>query len=114
MGRVRRAVEYEHGKGGRGCVHFEKARALFGQDVEPFEAALTTGADGRQKWTLTASEEAGESKMIELANLGLSQTDIARELGCHKSTVCRTLQSAQAEGCYQPVRRSNARSEAQK
>ena len=111
---LRRPGDYAPDQGARFAVHFEKARALFGQDVEPFEAALTTGADGRQKWTLTASEEAGESKMIELANLGLSQTDIARELGCHKSTVCLTLQSAQAEGRYQPVRRSNARSEAQK
>jgi hypothetical protein len=109
---LRRPTDYTPDQGARFAVHFEKARALFGQDVEPFEAALETDATGRQRWTLTASEEAGEAKMIELANLGLSQTDIARELGCHKSTVCRTLQGAQAEGRYKPVRRGASKDSA--
>jgi hypothetical protein len=99
---LKRPGDYRPDEGARFEVHFEKARALFGQDVSPFEAALETLADGRQAWAVTGCEAASDAKMIELAELGLSQAEIARELVCHRSTVLRALKKAEADGRYRP------------
>jgi len=100
---LRRPSDYRAEQGARFEVHFEKARALFGQDVVPVEARLETQPDGRQAWTAKTVEAMQDAQMIELAQLGLSQADIARELGCHRSTVLRALRKAEAEGRYVPA-----------
>ena len=99
---LRRPGDYRAEEGARFEVHFEKARALFGQDVSPFEAALETDADGKATWTTKTCEGAAVSQMIELAELGLSQSEIAREVGCHRSNVLRALRKAEEEGRYKP------------
>lgn len=100
---LRRPSDYRAEQGARFEVHFEKARALFGQDVVPVEARLETQPDGRQAWTAKTVEAMQDAQMIELAQLGLSQADIARELGCHRSTVLRALRKAEGEGRYAPA-----------
>lgn len=100
---LRRPADYSADQGARFEIHFEKARSLFGQEVEPIEAMLETQADGMQAWTFRASADAADAKMIELAEMGLSQTDIAAELGVNKSTVCRGLAKAKEEGRYRPA-----------
>lgn len=99
---LKRPADYEPSQGARFEIHFEKARALFGQDVTATEVALETMPDGKQAWTLRTCESAGSAQMIELAELGLSQTEIAREIGCNRSTVLRALRKAQEEGRYKP------------
>lgn len=99
---LKRPSDYMPEEGARFEIHFEKARALFGKDVDPVEAKLVTDATGRQSWTLRPVTEGTEHQMIELAELGLSQADIAREMGCHRSTVLRTLRRAEDEGRYRP------------
>lgn len=79
-------------------VHFEKARALYGNDVEPFEAKLTQDADGKQIWVTRPVVDSTYEQVIELYALGLNQTDIAKDLGVNKSTVCRAVQRAEKEG----------------
>lgn len=99
---LKRPSDYVPDQVARFEVHFEKARALFGQDVSPFEAALETTPDGSQVWTTRGCESAGTDKMIELAELGLPQSEIARELGVHRSTVLRALRKAEQDGLYRP------------
>jgi hypothetical protein len=99
---LKRPSDYTPDQGARFEVHFEKARALFGQEVEPIEAALVTDPAGTQLWIMRPVAEAADRQMIELADLGLSQAEIARELGCHRSTVLRALNKAQLEGRYRP------------
>lgn len=100
--------DYDPAQGARFEIHYEKARSMFGNDVTPVEAHLQ--ADG--KWQLKDAKELGDSQMIELAGLGLSQTDIARELNCNKSTVCRALKRAESEGRYKPATAGNPRKKA--
>lgn len=102
---LKRPADYRADEGARFEVHFEKARALFGQDVTPIEVALATGPDGKQVWTRKTVEAAADAQMIELAELGISQAEIARELGCNRSTVLRALRKAEAEGRYRPARK---------
>lgn len=102
---LKRPADYRADEGARFEVHFEKARALFGQDVTPVEVALETGPDGKQVWTRKTVEAAADAQMIELAELGITQAEIARELGCNRSTVLRALRKAEEEGRYRPARK---------
>lgn len=103
---LRRPSDYTPDQGARFEVHFEKARALYGEDVAPVEAMMETGKDGRQSWTLRAVSDASEEQMIELAELGLSSREIGGELGVNHSTVVRGLRKAEKEGRYTPKAKS--------
>lgn len=99
---LRRPADYEPDQGARFELHFEKARALYGEDVTPMEAALTTGPDGLQEWAMRQVANASEAQMIDLADLGLSTREIGSELGVNHSTVVRRLKAAREEGRYTP------------
>ncbi len=103
---LRRPSDYTPDQGARFEIHFEKARALYGEDVTPVEAMLEAGKDGRQSWTLRAVSDASEAQMIELAGLGLSAREIGTELGVNHSTVVRGLKKAEKEGRYTPKPRN--------
>jgi len=108
---LKRPADYKPNEGARFEIHFEKARALFGTDVTPIEAKLDTDATGKQIWATRTVTVAADSQMIELAELGLAQAEIARELGCNRSTVLRALRKAELEGRYTPpmkLKRGNA------
>lgn len=99
---LKRPADYAADEGARFEIHFEKARSLHGDDVLPVEACLETDATGRQRWATRTVEAVGESKMLELAGMGLSQAEIARELNVHRSTVSRALRKAEQEGRLMP------------
>jgi hypothetical protein len=95
---LRHPSDYGETEGARFEVHFEKRRGLHGDDIAPIEAALETFPDGRQEWAIRKVEESNADRMIELAQLGLSDADIARELGVHRSSVMRGLRKAEETG----------------
>lgn len=102
---LRRPNDYTPDQGARFEVHFEKARALYGEDVTPIEAALTTGPDGRQEWALRSAADGLDDSLVEMMDLGLSQGEAARELGVNRSTVIRHLKRLQDDGRYTPKSR---------
>jgi hypothetical protein len=79
-------------------VHFEKARGLYGEDVAPFEAKLTTSNGGMQEWAMRPVEDSTFERVVELHDLGLNQKDIAQELDINKSNVSRALKRAENLG----------------
>ncbi len=99
---LRRPADYVPDQGARFEVHFEKARALYGEDVTAFEASLQMGPDGTQAWATQAVADVSEGQMIEMAVLGLSTREIGSELGMSHSTVVRGLNKAKEEGRYSP------------
>jgi hypothetical protein len=103
---LRRPADYKASEGARFEVHFEKARALYGENVSPFEAMLSTDEHGRQVWETRTVDGIADAAMIELAELGLSLADIGRELNVNKSTVMRRLQRAEIEGRYTPRKKT--------
>lgn len=99
---LRRPADYEPEQGARFEVHFEKARALYGEDVAPMEAALQTAPDGTQSWDTRAVAEASEEQILEYLNLGMGNADIMSEIGCSKATFFRKKKELIASGQYKP------------
>jgi DNA-binding NarL/FixJ family response regulator len=103
---LKRPPDYLPADGAVFEVHFEKARALYGSEAEGFEARLTIDNQGRQLWTCRTLETSTSDRVVELANSGLTQKEIAEELGINKSTVCRHYNRAQTEGRIDARRRT--------
>jgi len=89
---LKRPDDYDPRNGAQFEVHFEKCRAMVGDDAAPFDVNLSP-----QGWTWKALEDARAEKILALQAEGLSQTEIAEELGIHKSNVSRTLKRLKAE-----------------
>lgn len=103
---LRRPGDYTPDEGARFEVHFEKARALYGEDVSPLEATLITGEDGRQEWALRSAADGLDDSLLEMMSLGLSQSEAAKELNVGRSTVIRHLKRLQEDGRYQPKQKN--------
>lgn len=93
---LRHPAEYDPKEGARFEIHFEKARHLFGADAEAFEAALDPEAEGG--WRVASIEGSVDLRIVEMLALGLSLTDIGRELGLHKSNVSRRVKEMRERG----------------
>ena len=88
---LRRPSDYEPKQGARFEVYYEKARGLAGADTDPFEAGLHVDHEGRQHWQCKPVTAARSDRILELKELGMTQSEIAQELGVNKSTICRAL-----------------------
>lgn len=95
---LKHPVDYDPDQGARFIVNFSKARHLTGRDTQPFEAGLGTEENGMQIWKILPAAESTYHQVIELANLGLTQKEIAEELGINKSNVCRHYNKAIDDG----------------
>lgn len=86
---LRRPEDYSPAEGARFEVHFEKTRGFAGPDAESFEAALTAGG-----WAMRNLDDALEDRVLALSRDGLSQREIATEIGKSPATVNRALKRA--------------------
>ncbi|SMP42430.1 putative DNA primase/helicase [Desulfonatronum zhilinae] len=105
---LRRPVDYEPDQGAVFEVHFEKARGLFGEDVHPIEARLSMDQTGNMTWTTRQVEACNYERVVSLLNEGMSQKDIAVELGLNKSNVSRHAKRAKHEGLVTPKARAES------
>lgn len=91
---LKRPADYKTSEGARFEVHFEKARGFTGAESEPFELSLHSDS-GRYQWHKKSLEEKTYEKVVRLAKeAGLSQSEIASEIGVNKSTVSRHIKFA--------------------
>jgi len=114
---LRNPSDYDPTEGARFEVVFEKARHLTGADVESFEATLDDKAPGG--WIVETTEANVDAQIVEFLGLGLSLTDIGRELGLHKSNISRRTRDLRAKGVLpadgsQPQARNTPRNSRQK
>lgn len=106
---LKKPPDYTPDEGARFEVHFEKARHLFGDEVEPFEAGIQAGVDGRQQWTIKSLENSIDDRIIELYGLdGMTMTDMARELDRNKSTISRRIAGLIDDGRLEPRKKKRA------
>ncbi len=91
---LRRPPDYNPSSGACFEIHYEKARHLTGTDVDPIEAQLTTDQHGLSAWTWRAVKDCTFDRVVDLANEGLSQSEIANELEINRSNVSRAWRKA--------------------
>jgi nicotinamidase-related amidase len=84
--KLSRPSDYSPTEGARFIVEFTKSRGFSGGDAEPFEAQLLDG-----QWVTRAIEDIRIARILELKAEGLTQRQIAAEVGCGLATVNRTL-----------------------
>ncbi|MGI9489153.1 MAG: AAA family ATPase [Geminicoccaceae bacterium] len=94
---LRRPNNYNASEGARFEVHYEKARGLYGEQVEPFEAKLEV-RDNIAIWTTMELRESGMRAVMDLYAQGMEQTDIAKKLKISTATVSRRLKDARHRG----------------
>ena len=103
---LKRPRDYIQAEGARIEFHFEKSRAILGDEVKPFEAILEskTNKEGLEllKWTWKSLEDSTYDSVCRLANEGLENWEICKELEIHKSTVSRYVQRGKREGTIKP------------
>ena len=103
---LKRPRDYIQAEGARIEFHFEKSRAILGDEVKPFEARLEskTNKEGLEllKWTWKSLEDSTYDSDCRLANEGLENWEISKELEIHKSTVSRYVQRGKREGTINP------------
>jgi len=96
---LKRPSDYSPSQGARFEVHLTKARGLFGEDAEPFEAQLQTDPEGQAVWTWRSLSDATKSRVLSLYRDGVtSQRAIASELKVGVGTVNRKLKLLREEG----------------
>lgn len=105
---LKRPADYEASQGARFEVHFEKARGIFGKDVDPIEAQLDS-VGLKEQWRVSSVEQSTYKKVVELANLGMLPRDIATELEVNKSTISRHLNKAESAGALTSKKQSSTR-----
>jgi hypothetical protein len=90
---LRKPDDYNPADGLRFEVHFEKARHLTGNAAIGVEVRLQNLIGG-MTWTYRTLDAAMQQRIVELDLDGLSQTEIAKEVGRSKSRVSRILKAA--------------------
>lgn len=91
---LKRPGDYSPTEGARFEVHFEKHRNDKGDSAKPFEARLGEDARGNPVWTMCDLEDGSRAKVQDMKALGMSASEIATELGLHRSTVYRNFKDA--------------------
>lgn len=95
---LRHPPDYVPEMGAQFLVKFEKSRGLYGADVREIEASLVQGPNGRTTWVFKDGDGATHDRTIEMHKLGMSNAEIAVELGIHRSNVGRALKKAREAG----------------
>jgi hypothetical protein len=99
---LRRPSNYAPTEGARFEVHIEKARGVYGEVVEPFEAHLAANPDGSACWMWEPLADAELNRAVELLNDGLSASDVAEEMGVSRATGYRLRKRAIEQGLLEP------------
>lgn len=100
---LKRPADYEPSQGARFEIHFEKARHLSGDEVEPIEATLSTDASGKHTWAWRKVTETTFDKIVDLLNEGLTRAEVADELDVNRSTVSKAAKKAEAQGLVKSI-----------
>lgn len=81
--------DYKPSEGLRAEVHFTKSRHFWGDDAEPFEAALTSGENSAPIWTMKEIEASNYDKAVKLFEEGCDAVAVKEELGLSRATAFR-------------------------
>lgn len=99
---LRKPTDYTPETGACFEIHFEKARGLYGIELEPFEAKLESHEDNNGlttiNWTHKKLDDSTTEKVKRYLDDDWSQKDIADQLGINKSSVNYHVKKLKDEG----------------
>ncbi len=95
---LRPPSDWQASDGARFEIHFEKARGLTGQAVEPIEAQLRTDQYGAAQWEWLPLRQTTLDRFVALTQEGLNAYQAGRELGLSNGTTYRLRNKARALG----------------
>ena len=95
---IRRPADYEPGQGARFELHFEKARGLLGEAVDPIEARLETDTAGQAQWSWRPAQQSELDRAVALLKSGLNPSQVSRELGISMARSYRLRARAAEKG----------------
>lgn len=95
--KLSRPDDYQQTQGARFLVEFTKARGMFGDDAEPFEASLADSV-----WTMQEAVNERDALILALNADGLTQRAIARQVGVGVASVNRVLQKQREKNGHTP------------
>lgn len=98
---MRRPAGYQPQDGARFELHFDKARGLVGDTVEPIEVRLASQA-GRVRWDWGPVQAGDLNRVVALLKDGLNSLQVAKELGIAKSKSYLLRERAVAMGLLTP------------
>lgn len=104
---IRRPADYQPQEGARFELHFEKARGLMGDAVEPIEARMTPGAASGLTWDWRPAQFGELDRAVVLLNQGLNPSQVARELGISAAKSYRLRKQAVERGLVAPLNNAN-------
>ncbi len=95
--------DYNAEEGAAFTVKFKKARHLKGVDARDIEVGLATDQEGKSVWTYKEAQKGMVDRILALHADApdLSQSEIAEELGCNRSTVSRAFAQVQSAACVE-------------
>lgn len=95
---LRRPADHQPKNGARFEIHFEKARGLFGDAVEPIEARLESDQIGVGRWTWRPAHVGDLERVVEMLKAGLNAAQVAQELRISRSRTYRLRDQAMKMG----------------
>ncbi len=99
---LKRPLDYTADQGARFNVNLSKARSVYGEQAEPFEARLKDGCwEIGEVQEVLSEEERLAQKMRNMKASGMTQQAIAQELGTSQSNVSKIMKKYQ-DISYEP------------
>jgi hypothetical protein len=95
---LRRPADWQPSDGARFEIHFDKARGLQGDAIEPIEACIQTDNLGVARWECRPLHQTVLDRLVALINEGLSAHQAGRELGLSHSATYRLRNKARRLG----------------
>ncbi len=95
---MQRPADYRPQEGARFELHFEKARGLHGNVVEPIEAWVEADIAGVPRWKWRPLEQSEFDRAVQCLRQGMPPLGVMRELGLSRARIYRMREKAIAMG----------------
>jgi len=95
---LRQPADWQAGDGARFEVHFEKARGLRGEAIEPIEAHIETDNLDVARWAWRPLHQTNLERFVAMMQEGLSARQAGSELGLSNGTTYRLRNKARRLG----------------
>ena len=101
---LRRPADWQETGGARFEIHYEKARGLQGEAIEPIEARIQTDRLGVARWDWRPLHQSTFDRLVALIHEGLNAHQAGRELGLSHGATYRLRNKARALGLIEAGR----------